>query len=907
MNRSPGLVALTRRRVATPRSAAAVIVLLTLLAAFLIAAAPRALAGVVQDEVAFQIDQLSTPSRDLTATVRNLPPEFGPSTDPAVTAGWTAEAGVVFGALQERLVGIRSGAHDAVQDATAGPSFYAYTEAFEVAPDVLPPTSPTGLVQVLADPAYQQHLRLVRGTWPTAWDAGSSAPIEIALTTEAAELMVWSLGEVRTGSARIESGAPREVVLTGLLEPVDPDAERWAHHIPSVISGTYFDDGNRRPSATGGAYVDPGSWPAVRAAVDAGRDELAMWYPLSADAAAEQDPDELLAGLREITAQSLSLGDPLDTRVRFGTDVTSVLSTALSRAHSTSATLAVAAAGPIAVSVALIVLAASLIIRRRRGDLLLLSARGTSLARLRGLLALEGLLLGAVPALAAVVAATVLVPTSAGPIPAVFALAVGVAPALSLALSLRPQTLAGGRSDIDAPVRGRWARLTELLVVLLAALAVGLLVFRGVGRASEGIDPLVVAAPLLATVALGLFAVRLHPLWLRRALRAAQRGQDLVPLVGAARSLRDPAAGTTAVLAMLVAVAIAVFSSIVLATVDRGARGAAERAVGADLSVSGPFFDPEFLDHVRALDGVAHATGFMLADRVSVSTPAGRIVAALMLSDVTELAQVQQGLDTGVEDRLVPGHTPPHALVSEAVAADVGAGAASDPFGGIEIVGVQESLPGASAGSAFVLMDARDYLAATGKGFFPRTLVVDLESDADSAAVSAQISALVDAPHTVQSLQTRTEAIQSSPAVSALRLALLMALVLAVVLSIVAILLVAGVSREGRSRAIALLRTAGMSRRQGRGLVAWEFVPLGLSALVGGLVLGVVLPMLVLVSVDLRPFTSGVRQPGLTVDPTLTAGLIAAVVAALMIAVIGGVLSARTTSLVTVLRTEEDR
>src|SRR5690606_29095472 len=59
MTRAPGLVALTRRRMATPRSAALVIVALTLLASFLIAAAPRTLAGVVRDEVAFQLDQMS--------------------------------------------------------------------------------------------------------------------------------------------------------------------------------------------------------------------------------------------------------------------------------------------------------------------------------------------------------------------------------------------------------------------------------------------------------------------------------------------------------------------------------------------------------------------------------------------------------------------------------------------------------------------------------------------------------------------------------------------------------------------------------------------------------------------------------------------------------------------------------
>lgn len=919
MSRSPGLVALTRRRVATPRSAALVIVALTLLAAFLIAAAPRVLAGVVQDEVAFQIDQLSTPARDLTAPVRNAPPSFGPSSDPALTEDWPAGADEVFGTLEKRLGDIRSDASTAVQAITSPASFFSYTDAFEVVPEVLPPTSPTGQVQLLADPVYQQHLTLVEGDWPAPWQGDADEPIELVLTRASAELISWELGEVRA------AGTDADVVLVGIVEATDPDDDRWSHHIPSTLTGTYFDDGNRRPSATGGAYVDPGSWPAIRSATAylqypdprapgegwRGQDvsaEMLIWYPIDAQAASAQDPDELLAGLREITAQSLSINAETDTRARFGTDVTAVLSTALARSNSTSATLAVAAVGPIAVSVALIVLAATLIIRRRRGDLLLLSARGTSLARLRGLLLLEGLLLGAVPAVVATAAAIALVPQSAGALPTILAVAVGLVPALALALVLRPQTLAGGRADLDAPVRSRWARLAELLVLVLAGIAVGLLVFRGIGRASASADPLVIVAPMLATVALGLLAVRLHPLWLALVLRGSQKGKGLVSLVGSARSLRDPAAGTTAVLAMLVAVAIAVFSSLVLATVDRGAVAAAERSVGGDLSVSGPFFDAETIEAIGDLDGVDHVTGFFVADRVSVATAQGRVVAALLVTDVDELAAIQSGLAEGFSaGALATDQDPPQVLASPDVVEAVGLGAASEPYSGVEIVGEIASLPGATAGASYIVMDAADYAALTDKGFFPRTLVIDVASDADIADVSEAVSAQVGGPHTVQSLDARTAAIQSSPAVSALRTALLIALVLAVALSVVAVLLVAGVSRDARSRVIALLRTMGMSRRQGRGIVAWEFAPLGLSALVGGLILGVVLPLLVLVSIDLRPFTGGIRQPGLTVDPVLTAGLIAAVVIALVIAVIGGVLTARTTSLVTVLRTEEDR
>ena len=95
MSTSPGLFALTRRRFATPRSAALVIVALTAFAAFVISAAPRALVGVVHEEVAYRIASVPTTSRDLTAQVQGVP-VFGPAADAAVTDGWDDTSGDVF-------------------------------------------------------------------------------------------------------------------------------------------------------------------------------------------------------------------------------------------------------------------------------------------------------------------------------------------------------------------------------------------------------------------------------------------------------------------------------------------------------------------------------------------------------------------------------------------------------------------------------------------------------------------------------------------------------------------------------------------------------------------------------------------------------------------------------------------
>ncbi len=939
---SPSLLSLTKRRFATPRSAAVVIVVLTLLSSFLIAAMPRVLNDVLQDEITFQIDRLPETVRDLSASAEPVPDDFGATANTELTTAWTDGSAQIFGGLAERLEEIRADAAPSVQAITAPAEFAAYTGAFNVMLDAAlnKTTGSIPLLQTVGDPTMREYLSLTAGEWPAPWNktveqrsislsAGDAPaeseieeltiPIEIVLTTEGASELEWEIGERRSVFVNFRGGGTLRFwfTLSGIADVTDPDAPRWAHLPVAAPNPSVVDDGNSPRRATAAGWVDPGSWANIRAltsmigvrkssdsiAIQPLSSALTTWYPVSPQATLQQNPEDLLAGLRQLTGQSLALNTAGDVRGRFESRVPEVLETSIGRGHATTMTLAVAAVGPVAVSLALIVLAAGLIIRRRRTDLLLLSARGTSIGRLRQLLVIEGLLLGVIPAVAGTATALALTNRSAGALPTVLALAVGFVPALALALSLRAHTLDGDRADLDAPVRNRWVRLVEWVVLLIAAVAVGLMVFRGVGRSTSGVDPLLIAAPLLATVALGLLAVRLHPLWLSGALRAAQRSTKVVPLIGTARSLRDPAAGTTAVLAMLVAVAIAVFSSLILATVDRGAVAAAERQVGADLSLSGPVFSAETIDQVKQLDGVAGAVGLYAAGRENIDSTS----AMLLVTDVAGLNAVQQGFVDALPASITPGASPYDVVVSADLAEKTGVGATSDLFGGVEIVGSADTVAGSTSGSPFILMDEQDYADATGAQVHARKLLIKLDSAADAAAVVEEIRNAVPGSYAVQSRVEQTTAIQQSPAVTALRLALIGALILAVVLSVIAILLVAGVSRDARSRVVALLRTMGLSKKQGRSVVIWEFMPLGISALVGGLILGIVLPLLVLQSIDLRPFTGGNKQPGLTIDPVLTASLIIAVIIALALAVVAGVLAARTTSLVTVLRTEEER
>lgn len=889
MTRSPGLFALTRRRFATPRSAALVIVALTALAAFAIAAAPRALVGVVRAEVSHQIAGVAATSRDLTGSTIGVP-QFGPASDPALTSGWDAGAPELFGALAGHLAAARAGFDPVLERLTAPAEFAEYLSSAAAADDtVVPPEFPSPYVQVISEPAAAAHLTVVDGEWPGAWDR--DGPIPILLASAAAETMGWSVGEVR---------APFELV--GIAEAIDPGADRWLHLI-TALTASVFDDGNRRPTATSAAWVSPQTWVEIAQSETFGRTQLSVWYPVDADAARDVDPTQLLSAVRGATAASLPLDDSGQLRMRLSTDLVSVLSTALARANSASAILAVAAVGPLAVSVALIVLAAALIVRRRRTDLALMSARGAPLARLRRMLFGEGLLLGLPAAVLGAAAGVLVTANDAGVIPTAIAVLVGTAPAIALAATLRPALLTRARADLDAPVRGRWVRIVEIIVVLLAIVAVVQLLVRGIGTDTTTIDPLVIVAPLLATVALALIVVRLHPVPIAATLAASRRGRGVVGLVGAARNLRDPSAGTTAVLAMVVAVAIAVFSSVVLATVDRGAVVAAQRTVGADVRLQGPYFDEATLERLRAVDGVADASGILRGDFLTVAGPEGRDSVLALVTDTARTAAIQAGYLGALPAAITPDSEPPQLIAATAV---TGVGEVTVQNQPAEAVATIDTLLGMPGVSEFVVFDLADYSAMTGAGFFPRVVLVDVADDADAHDVAAALSDAVGQSHTVRILSDSTAEIQASPAVTALRFVLFAALGVAALLSVIALLLVAGVSRDARSRVIALLRTMGLDRHRGRAIVAWEFVPLGVTALVGGVILGAVLPLLVVASIDLRPFTGGGAQPSLTVDPVLSGALIAVVVVALALAVIAGVLGARTTSIATVLRTEED-
>jgi putative ABC transport system permease protein len=95
------------------------------------------------------------------------------------------------------------------------------------------------------------------------------------------------------------------------------------------------------------------------------------------------------------------------------------------------------------------------------------------------------------------------------------------------------------------------------------------------------------------------------------------------------------------------------------------------------------------------------------------------------------------------------------------------------------------------------------------------------------------------------------------------------------------------VGADTRARAVTYLRTLGLSRRQVRGLVLLEVGPLVAAAMLGGLLLGMVLPHVVGPAVDFRPYTGGEKVSSYPLDPValgvIFGGLAVLVVAAILV------------------------
>lgn len=887
---------LLRRQFLAAPVASVLLALLVVAGALLATAVPRAVSAM--HTAALGERSAEFPARELDVlNSSRAQPGIGPSTGGTTLPG---DVDAVWGGQEERLLDIRAQMPALLADVTGDPLTVLVSAPAHAEAEVAAPGSTGYQLSTAFDPRLVEHITLTSGEWPAVLAGGAppvppapengfagppaAAPtedaIEIVLADAVADELAWALGEVRTVPVGAEAQGVR---LVGTFEAIDPDDGFWTH-VPVALepSVAFSPEGDLRITGTG--FADPNSWAAYAQTMP--QTTMDVWYPTFTDRIRADQTTEVHAALEEFTSEAYPLGPGFGDfsfatvgDVTFSSGLTAALELAAVAAGTTDAVLATIASGPIGVMIAVLVLGARVVFERRRTGLELAAARGASNGQLRGILALEGIVIGVPAALVGGAIGTVIVPADAGfggwVIAGLFALTpaallIASAPALS--------PLRRARADVGARGGSRYRWIAEAIVAIVAIAAIVLLMRRGLATsaAEVGVDPLLAAVPLLLSVLVCLVVLRLYPFPLAALVRRYRRRRELVPFLGSARALRDPSAGIVPVLTVVVGVSVAVFSAALLGTVQTGVERAAEAGVGADAAVTGTPFTLEQQAAFAEVPGI-DAIAPVYSTSPSTIEIDGRVgTTTLIVIDAEEMRRVQAGGSgrTPLPDGLEDGGSPVPVVISQSVADSI-AGADTVKLDGEEFepLTVVDGRTAYSPRSNWVLLD-RANADSFVDSLVPRTVLVRFAPGADPDAVTASLAEIAGPSATVTTPDLLLDRLRSISTTSGLVVALIAAIVLSSLLTALAIVLTLVVGRPARDRLMPLLATLGLRRRGERALVAWEVGPIVVVALVAGALLGALLPYVVLQGIDLRSFTGEDAQPAVAFDPWLIAAVL---------------------------------
>ncbi|KRC60719.1 hypothetical protein ASE14_06990 [Agromyces sp. Root81] len=892
-----GALGLIRRQFSAAPTASILLALLVFAGALLATSVPRAIAAMHTSALGADLGLYSARDLDVLTSTRNLP-DLGASSGGSTLP---ADVDAVWGAQEQHLTDIRAGMPELLRHVTGEPLSVLVAGPNTAVPSGSTPDPITYQLFTGFDPRLREHITLTDGEWPAplTGTVPNAAPLDVVLADAVAEAMNWAVGEVR----RITQGTDSfDARLVGTFAATDPDDGFWTH-VPVALEPSIGYTADDRLEVTGLGFADPVSWAALeRSTLPITMD---AWFPTHGDRILAEDATGLLTQLDEFTSQSFELGDgswesafATVGDVAFTSGLDEALEEELVAVSASSAVLATIVSGPIGVMVAVLVLGARVVFERRRTGLELAAARGGSIGQLRVVLALEGLAIGVPAAVVGGAVGTLLIDADAGAggwaVAALFALT-PVALLIAAAPALSP--LRRVRTDLGRPGSGRFRWIAEVLVAVLAVTA-GVLLFRrglSTSAASTGVDPLLAAVPLLCSLLACLIVLRVYPIPLSALVRRTSRRADLVPFLGSARALRDPSAGLVPVLALVVGVSVAMFSSVLLGTVQAGVERAAHAQVGADASVSGPPFTEAQLDELAAVPGVEAIAPVYSTSPSKIDADGRTRSTTLIVIDAEQMRRVQAGrsgstpLPAGLEssDDAVP------VVVSKPIADLVGDADSAELDGdAFEVLAVVDGRTAYSPSSAWILMDRSNAEPFTST-LVPHTVLVRFEPGADAGAAVTALAEIAGPTSVVSTPDDLLAEFRAKPFTQGLVISLIVAIVLASLLTALAIVLTLVVGRPARDRLLPLLSTLGLSRRGGRALVVWEVGPVALVALVAGALLGAGLPFIVLSGIDLRAFTNGDAAPAVTFDPWLISAVLVGsvfvtVVAAVVASRIGG-------------------
>lgn len=847
---------------------------------FVIALAPRALAQLGTAELHYELNEQPRSRVDLSGTA---PVTLGASSQDASLDDYLGATRTFVNALNSRLPAPLS-------DAAGDGAWMLRTKTLDAFFDETPTTVLS--LKLAVDVDWQNHITLIEGALPVRWQqpaAGQDAePIEVAVTSSAAETLALSLRDEIAAS-------PAPLRVAAIYEPIAGTESYWAHG-RDVLEAFEIRDSSAPLKIQNTLLVAPESVIGLHDEFSGG--EFSAWIPIDQSAYTFADLDTLARQVREVTATPLQLPDRGPFGLRSALD--SVFEETQSKVASTSALIALTGSGFLGVLIAAYALGIQALVSRRRTALGLASARGASPAQLRAMMVLETALVVVPGSVAAVGAAALLIPESVGLDGWVWPAAVALIPVLlALALTQGQADRESVRDDLGSRPTGSARWIAEVAVVALAALAIFLLQRRGLVASSAvvGIDPLLAATPVLLAAVVGLAVIRVYhvPLlavhrWLRRRTAAASS-------VGSARAVRTPAVGLVATLALVTGISIVVFTTGMITTVAAGLRDSARDEIGADMQIAAHDLPATLVDDLESLPEIASAVSILSKSGIELADESSPREVTVILADTEALHEVRPDIPSivgKVDGRL-------QLLVSSDLTRAIDGTdlrLVNSLATAVGVVPVQ-ALPGASRN--WVLVDAAASDELNLAGLVPSLILATISEGTESAAALGAAATLASAAQPeefltsvrVDDAASLVQKLRDAPVMSGLERSLLAAAAAALLLTMLIIALSALAAAASRNRIVAVLRILGMSQGQVRRVVAWEFAPVTVAAVVIGAALGIGLPYLVTAVLDLREFVGGAEPPHPSIDPLWVLGAIAIFVAGVVAAAVGATAAGR--------------
>ena len=458
--------------------------------------------------------------------------------------------------------------------AVASSAWVGLTSGYAVVSGAGPRAAPSGVpprMKIVYRDQLARYSRLVSGRLPVLGPAfNGRIVLQVAVTPATAARF-----GLRPGS-QLSYGPGIILVVTGIIRPAAPESAFWT---ADSIVATPEEETSPLPALTrywiGAAFIGPAEVPLLQTSVPAGSLQVSWAVPLSTARLTAGQAPAMAARLSAAVSTAGTLitsTNKVPTDVLLSSGLLGVLAAFSAEDHATGSVLSLLFVSLAVIGIVTVLLGGGLVAARRRAEFALLRARGASLRQMAALALAAAALLALPAAVAGGLLGILVTPGSAAPAAwwlAGCTLAAALAGLPVIAVGL--QRGAGRRqAQGTGPRRGAPARRLVAEVALAAVAAGGIVVLRRQGLAAGSVNAYSSAAPVLVAILAAIVVVRGYPVVLRLGLRLARTRPGVSALVGLARAARTSASAVVPVFALVLALAVVAFGTMLGDAVHRG-------------------------------------------------------------------------------------------------------------------------------------------------------------------------------------------------------------------------------------------------------------------------------------------------------------------------------------------------